>query len=82
MKVKLGYKDKLVEMEGGWIYVFNGRLYSAPIAEVVGYYTKGQGIVPGPIREIAGDIIRVLLRTGELERYVQPQIGYGESLSS
>jgi len=81
MKIKLGYKDKLVEIEEDWVYAFSGRLYSAPIAEVVGYYTKGQGIIPMPIREIAGDIVRVLLRTGELERYVQPQIGYGESIS-
>ncbi|WP_457742904.1 hypothetical protein [Thermococcus sp.] len=81
MKIKLGYKDKLVEIEKDWVYVFSGKLYGAPITEIFGYYTKGQGIIPMPLREIADDVVRVLLRTGELERYVQPQVSYGESIS-
>ena len=66
MKLKLGYPDRIVEIDGRTVHVFKRRLTSAPLVEVVSYYTSGEGILPPVIREIAADIVRALLNTKEL----------------
>jgi len=67
MKIRLGYPDKIVEVDDKAVHVFDGKLVSAPLNEVVGYYLKGDGLLPPAVREVVPDIIGVLLRTGELE---------------
>ncbi|MBP1911008.1 hypothetical protein [Thermococcus stetteri] len=61
MVAKLGYRNKLVEVKNGMVYLFDGKLWSAPLERVVEYYLQGQGVIPGPISEIASDLYRVLL---------------------
>ncbi|KUH32379.1 MULTISPECIES: hypothetical protein [Thermococcus] len=67
MKVRLGYPDRIVEVDDRTVRVFRGRLVSAPLSEVVSYYLRGDGLLPPAVREIARDIVGVLLRTGELK---------------
>jgi len=81
MRTKLGYNDKLVEINEGEVFVFNGKLYTAPLEEVVKYYLSGSGVLPPAIRDVTGDVIRLLLRTGELETIIHSKVQYGESLS-
>jgi hypothetical protein len=78
MKVKLGYVNRVVELDDETVYVFDGKLYSAPIKEVVGYYLRGTGLLPESIRTVAGDIARFLMSTGELEWFTGAQVQYGE----
>jgi len=78
MKVKLGYKNKLVELSGDRVYVFDGKLYSAPIKEVIGYYIRGIGVLPGSIRAVADDVARFLMSTGEVEWFSSVRAQYGE----
>ena len=78
MRVKLGYKDRLVELDNDRLYVFDGKLYSAPIREVVSYYLNGTAVLPEVIRSIASDIVRFLMQTGELEWFSSAQAQYGE----
>ncbi len=48
MVARLGYKNKLVEVRNGVVYLFDGKLWSAPPLErVVEYYLEGQGGYPG-----------------------------------
>ncbi|WP_099211621.1 hypothetical protein [Thermococcus henrietii] len=81
MRTKLGYEDKLVEINGGEVLVFAGKLYTAPLEEVVKYYLSGSGVLPSAIRDVSHDVIRLLLRTGELETIIHSKVQYGESLS-
>ncbi|WP_297551093.1 hypothetical protein [Thermococcus sp.] len=81
MKAKLGYKNKLVGIVGEEVYVFDGKLYTAPLGEVVRYYLFGSGVLPQAIREISKDVIRLLLKTGDFETVVHSKVQYGESLS-
>lgn len=81
MRAKLGYKDKLVEIAGSEVLVFDGKLYTAPLEEVVRYYLHGPAVLPPAVREVSNDVVRFLLRTGDLETFVQSRIQYGESLS-
>jgi len=78
MRVKLGYKNKLVELDGETVYVFDGKLYSAPIREVVGYYVKGTGVLPESVRAVAADVARFLMSTGEVEWFSSARAQYGE----
>jgi len=59
MVVRLGYRDKVVYVDGGRVYLFRGRLYSAPLDEVLRSAYSGDGLVPPEIREIAGDVARI-----------------------
>jgi len=81
MGVKLGYKDKIVEISGSEVHVFSGKLYTAPLDEVVKHYLSGSGVLPPAIREVSDDVVRFLLRTGELETIINSRVQYGESLS-
>ncbi|WP_297497723.1 hypothetical protein [Thermococcus sp.] len=80
MRVKLGYRDRLVEFSGGWLYVFDGKLYSVPIREVVSYYLNGTAVLPEGIKPIATDVVRFLMKTGELEWFSSSQAQCSETL--
>ncbi|WP_297421683.1 hypothetical protein [Thermococcus sp.] len=64
MVLRLGYSNRIVEISENTIYVFNGRLFSAPLEEVIRYYTMGDVLLPPAIKEVAGSVAKVLLRTG------------------
>ncbi|ACJ16549.1 hypothetical protein, conserved [Thermococcus onnurineus NA1] len=81
MKVRLGYPDRIVEVDDKAVHVFNGKLVSAPLSEVVKYYLKGEGLLPPSVKAVVPDIIRVLLSTGELHGEFQPTVEYGQGLS-
>jgi hypothetical protein len=66
MRVRLGYPDRIVEVTDGRVYLFNGRLLSAPIEEVLNHYTKGEGLLHPELREVVPDVVRLLLRSGDL----------------
>lgn len=80
----MGYKNKLVEVRNGVVYLFDGKLWSAPPLErVVEYYLEGQGAIPGPIREIASDLYRVLLGENLVREMLTNSGGrYGETTAS
>ncbi|WP_258083981.1 hypothetical protein [Thermococcus thermotolerans] len=82
MKVRLGYPDRIVEVDDKVVRVFKGRLVSAPLSEVVGYYLKGEGLLPPAVREVVPDIVRALLSTGELHSGVLTITEYGHGISS
>ncbi len=65
MVLRLGYSNRIVEISEDTIYVFNGRLFSAPLEEVIRYYTTGEVLLPPAIKEVAGSVAKVLLRTGD-----------------
>ena len=81
MRAKLGYKNRLVEVSGNKIFVFKGKLYTASIDEVIKYYLSGFGVLPSEIREVSNDVVRFLLKTGELETIMNSRVQYSESLS-
>jgi len=81
MKIKLGYPNKIVEIDKDTVYVFEGKLYSAPIEELVKYYLTGFGVLPRPVRAVTEDVIGVLLRTGEFRGFEARVRSYGESLT-
>ncbi|AJC71140.1 hypothetical protein X802_02310 [Thermococcus guaymasensis DSM 11113] len=60
MVVRLGYKDKLVYVENSRVYLFKGRLYSAPLEEALRAAYSEDALVPPEIREIAPDLAEVL----------------------
>ncbi|WP_297437029.1 hypothetical protein [Thermococcus sp.] len=66
MRVRLGYPDRIVEVADGRVYLFNGRLLSAPIEEVLNQYTKGEGLLHPELRDVVPDVVRLLLRGGDL----------------
>ena len=66
MRVRLGYPDRVVEVADGRVYLFNGKLRSAPLEEVLNHYTKGEGLLHPDLKEIVPDVMRVLLRSREL----------------
>lgn len=67
MKVKLGYPDRIVEFDGKRVYVFKGRLFSAPLEKVISYYLHGDEPLAPAIRSVVSDVVRFLLNTGELQ---------------
>ena len=81
MKTKLGYGDKIVEITDGEVLVFDGRLRTAPLEDVIMHYLSGSGVLPPAVKNVSEDIVRFLLRTGELETIIQSKVQYGESLS-
>jgi len=82
MRVRLGYPDRIVEVDGKSVHVFKGRLVSAPLSEVINYYVRGEGLLPPAVREIAEDIVRVVIRTGELEGSLQSSVEYSHRVSA
>jgi len=81
MRAKLGYENRVVEIGEGEVLVFDGRLYTAPLEEVIKHYLSGSGVLPPAVRDVSSDVVRFLLRTGELEAIIHSKIQYGESLS-
>ncbi|WP_297495871.1 hypothetical protein [Thermococcus sp.] len=67
MKVRLGYPDRVVEVDGDTVRVFKGRLVSAPLREVVRYYRGEDAILPPLVREVSRDVVAALLRTRALQ---------------
>jgi hypothetical protein len=83
MVVRVGYKNRLVEVKNGFVYLFDGKLWSAPLERVVGYYLRGDEALPRPLREIAGDVYRVLLERGEMPLALfESGQRYGETTAS
>ncbi|WP_297091345.1 hypothetical protein [Thermococcus sp.] len=82
MKVRLGYPDRIVEVDNKVVRVFKGRLVSAPLSEVIRYYIRGEGLLPPAVREVVPDIVRALLSTGELHADVLTVAEYGHGISS
>ena len=64
MVLRLGYPDRIVEVSRNTVYVFKGRLFSAPLDEVVRYYTTGDALLPPALREVAESVAAALLRAG------------------
>ncbi|NJE04859.1 hypothetical protein E3E36_01565 [Thermococcus sp. M36] len=77
MRVKLGYPDRIVEIDGDTVRVFKGRLVSAPLSEVVSYYLKGEGLLSPLIKDVAGDVVRVLLSGSGLSTGTHAPVRYG-----
>lgn len=55
MVVRLGYKNKFVEVRNGVVYLFDGKFWSVLFERVVEYYWEGQGVILGLIWEIVSD---------------------------
>jgi hypothetical protein len=60
MKVRLGYPDRILVVEGDTVYLFKKRLYSAPLEEVVKEVRDGDALLPPAMREVAVDIVSAL----------------------
>jgi len=82
MKVKLGYRDKIVEVSNGNVFLFKEKLYSAPLEELVSYYFKGEGLLAPPLRGIAGDVVRAIMKTGEVEKFSIRREGVDQGVST
>lgn len=65
MVLRLGYPDRIVEVSDDRVYVFKGRLFSAPLEEVIKHYTTGDALLPPALREVADSVARIILRAGE-----------------
>jgi len=60
MVVRLAYPDRVVIVEGDEVLVFDGRLHSAPLRDVM-RSARGSPIpLPPEVKEVAGDVVRVL----------------------
>lgn len=81
MRVKLGYKDRLVEINDDELVVFDGRLHTAPLGEAIRHYVQGTASLPPAIRAVVDDVAKLLLRTGELEAIIHTRTSYEESVS-
>lgn len=59
MRVKLVYPDYIVEITEKEVYLFNGKLVSAPLDKVL-YYAYGKdAVLPEELKKIAHDVLRV-----------------------
>ncbi|NJE07911.1 hypothetical protein E3E31_05145 [Thermococcus sp. M39] len=59
MKVKLAYPNYIVEVTENEVYLFNGKLVSAPLDEVL-YYAYGKdAVLPEELKKVAHDVLRV-----------------------
>ncbi len=65
MGVKLGYRDRVVEISGKMVYLFKKKLYSAPLEEVVNYYLRGEGLLAPPLKAVAADVVRAVMNSGD-----------------
>ena len=58
MKVKLVYPEYQIEITEKDVYLFNGRLISAPLDEVI-YYAYGKdAVLPEELKKVAHDVLR------------------------
>ncbi|WP_297521112.1 hypothetical protein [Thermococcus sp.] len=74
MKVRLGYPDRIVEVDEHRVYVFKGkRLFSAPLDEVLGYILKGDGLLPPAVKEVSRAVFDAALNGG----YIHGKFGGG-----
>jgi|GEM_PF-1918381 hypothetical protein len=64
MKVKLAYPDYIVEITEKEVFLFNGRLISAPLDEIVEYATGKEAVLPEELKKIAIDIFTILSELG------------------
>jgi len=64
MVLRLGYPDRIVEVREGRVYVFRGKLFSAPLDDVIEYVLKGDTPLPPEIRTISRAVFDALLREG------------------
>jgi hypothetical protein len=60
MKVRLGYPDRLLVVDGKTVYLFKKRLYSAPLEEIVKWVHGEEALLPPVLREVAADIVSAL----------------------
>jgi len=59
MRVKLVYPNHIVEITEKEVYLFNGKLVSAPLDEVL-YYAYGRdAVLPEELKKVAHDVLRV-----------------------
>lgn len=59
MRVKLAYPNHIVEITEKEVYLFNGKLVSAPLDEVL-YYAYGKdAVLPEELKKVAHDVLRV-----------------------
>ncbi len=66
MVLRLAYPDRVVIVEGGEVLVFDGRLHSAPLEDVLRSARGSPAPLPPEVREVAGDIVRALTGQGRL----------------
>lgn len=62
----MGYKNKLVEVRNGVVYLFDGKLWSAPLERVVEYYREGQGLSRGQFGKSPATFIAFFLEKTSL----------------
>ncbi|WP_456365849.1 hypothetical protein [Thermococcus sp.] len=60
MVLRLAYPGRVVIVEGGEVLVFDGRLHSAPLEDVLRSAHGSPIPLPPEVREVAGDVARVL----------------------
>ncbi|WP_461865808.1 hypothetical protein [Thermococcus sp.] len=65
MKLRLAYPQKLVVIENKTVYLFENKLLSAPLDEVVNYYIGREAVLPQEIKAVAHDVIKALLGVDE-----------------
>lgn len=68
MRVKLGYRDKLVYIENGWVYLFDKKLHCAPLEEVLQSKYSKDALIPPQLRKIASDVVELLEAPAFLDR--------------
>jgi len=68
MKVRLGYPDRLLVVDGKTVYVFKKRLYSAPLEEIKKWVRGEEALLPPALREVAVDVVNTLELFRELQR--------------
>lgn len=64
MRVKLAYPNCIVEITEKEVFLFNGRLISAPLDEIVEYITGREAVLPEELKKIAVDIFAILSELG------------------
>ena len=81
MRFKMAYHDKIVEVSDKVVYLFKGRLYSAPLEEVVNYYLRGEGLLAPPLKAVAADIVRVIMNSRNFEGPLEGWKSAGQGVS-
>lgn len=80
MKVKLAYPEYQVEITEKEVYLFNGKLISAPLDEVI-YYAYGKdAVLPEELKKVAHDVLKVFtLLSGDtnLLKFALPNFSKG-----
>ncbi|NJF25406.1 hypothetical protein [Thermococcus sp. Bubb.Bath] len=60
MRVRLGYPDRLLVVDGKTVYLFKKRLYSAPLEEITKWVRGEEALLPPVMREVAIDVVNAL----------------------